>query len=115
MQELNRNRDAKVTDALKTLKSQNLKLAFPQTSKSYNEYSQLRNLQRDYERLHSQLLQKLKDDALNKSLKADELIDRLFTFGNNIEVSENTVDKAKTRMDIGKPPEKKGSLGDAIN
>lgn len=113
--EFYRNRDNKINDALKGLKSQKLNLQFPQICKDYEEYNKLRDLQKKYEKHHSELLAKLDSHISNESLKADETVHKLFNSAYEIEIDDKSIERAKTRMAIGNPPGKSGSLGDAIN
>ncbi len=110
-----RNRENKIADALKGLKQQRLNLQFPQLSRGYDEYTELRELQRRYGEKHARLLQKIGEDAENHTLKADETIRRLFQNAYDIPLSSQIVDKARDRVQIGNPPGKRNSLGDAIN
>ncbi len=75
-QEFGRNRDAKIADALKTLNSQSLRLKFPQISQQYPEFETLRSHQKEYERLHAELMAKVKNDAMNETLQADQVVSR---------------------------------------
>jgi len=113
--EFKRNRESKISDSLKKLNEQKTKSQFPQICKDYPEYKDLRAQQSKYQKSHSQLIQKLSEDIRNKNLKADVIIQELFSKGTIIETSNEVVDKAKIRMAIGNPPGKKGSFGDAIN
>ena len=58
VQEFRRNRDNKIADALKQLREQKLDLRFPQFCKEYDEYENLRQLQRSYSKLHAELIKK---------------------------------------------------------
>jgi hypothetical protein len=113
--EFKRNREAKIADALRKFKEQRLNLQFPQICKDYPEYGMLRDLQKQYEIHHSALLNSLTDHIQSRSLKADEIIEQLFTLGESIASSETIVAKARLRFDLGNPPGKNDSLGDAIN
>jgi predicted nucleic acid-binding protein len=113
--EFYRNRDSKINDALKRLKSQRLNLQFPQVCKDYSEYEELRELQKEYENLHSELLKKIDDDIYKETLKADKTVKELFGSSKKIEINSNLIKTAKNRMAVGNPPGKKGSIGDAIN
>lgn len=55
------------------------------------------------------------DDVKNNSLKADEIINGLLDKAKEIPITDALIEKARLRMDLGNPPGKKGSLGDAIN
>jgi predicted nucleic acid-binding protein len=113
--EFRRNREIKIADAIKRLKDQKLNLQFPQLCKDYEEYPKLRELQKEYEKHHADLLKRIAEDVDNNSLKADEIIDGLCEKALSIETTDELVSKARLRMDIGNPPGKNGSLGDAIN
>lgn len=113
--EFTRNRESKIADAVKKLKEQHLNLQFPQVCKDYPEYQQLRELQKQYDTAHSNLLSKLLADVLASKLRADVAISELFNAAAQAETDAETVSKARVRVDVGNPPGKNGSLGDAIN
>lgn len=113
--EFQRNRENKIADALKKLKEQQKKPQFPQICKDYPEYEEIREHQKQYERKLSSLIKKVSDDIAEKSLKADEKISELFEKASLINPHVDLIMKAKLRMDVGNPPGKDGSLGDAIN
>jgi predicted nucleic acid-binding protein len=115
LSEFGRNREVKIADALKKLKEQRLNLQFPQICKDYGEYNTLRKLQKDYETQHAALLQKLRNDIVNHTLKADAIIAQLFKLAVVIDCGDDLIHKARTRFDLGNPPGKDGSLGDALN
>lgn len=113
--EFKRNRENKISDALKKLKEQQKKPQFPQICKDYAEYTDIRELQEEYGKKLSTLIEKISDDVETKSLKADEKIEELFEKASIIETTPELVEKARFRMDVRNPPGKDGSLGDAIN
>lgn len=113
--EFARNREAKIADAIKRLKEQKLNLQFPQICKDYPEYASLRELQKSYDEKHSALLMKLSTDIAAKNLKADATIEELFSAATRLSTNERIVDRARLRLEVGNPPGKDGSLGDAIN
>src|SRR3989442_14946441 len=53
VKEFHRNRENKISDALKRLRDQRLNLQFPQICKDYEEYEELRQLQKQYEEKHA--------------------------------------------------------------
>ena len=110
-----RNREVKIAEALKGLKKQNLSLEFPTLCKDYEEYSMLRDLQKDFEKEHASLVSKIDTDINKNTLKADKVIEELFAKAEQIETSDKLLDLANMRVGIGNPPGKNGSLGDAIN
>ena len=113
--EFKRNRENKIGDALKRLREQHLNLQFPQLCKDYDEYHELRKLQKKYEEVHTALLAKINKDVSEHSLKADQIIDALFGKAMNLVTNGSLLEQARYRMQIGNPPGKEGSLGDAIN
>jgi hypothetical protein len=113
--ETRRNRDNKIADALKRMKEQKLAPQFPQFCKDYPEYATLRQLQRDYEDHLKRLTNQITDDAIENRLKADGTIASLFMLAKTIPIDEAIIAAARLRCDLGNPPGKPGSLGDAIN
>jgi len=113
--EFQRNREAKIAQALKQLKGQRLNLQFPQLCKDYSEYNAMRISQKKFEQAHAELLEKLAIDISEKTLKADKTIAMLFEQSSHIPNSDELVQKARLRIEIGRPPGKKDSLGDALN
>lgn len=110
-----RNRENKIADALKGLRDQKLNLQFPALCREYDEYNELRHYQKEYERKHSTLIARITQDVEAERLKADTIIKQLFASAEDIATDEDIVRHARLRFDIGNPPGKNGSLGDAIN
>lgn len=113
--EFKRNRENKISDAIKKLKEQNSKPQFPQICKDYEEYPQIRELHKQYLQKLASLTKKVTDDVNERTLKADEKIAELFEKAQIINTTEDLISKARFRMDVRNPPGKDGSLGDAIN
>lgn len=110
-----RNRENKIAEALKGLREQKLSLQFPALCKDYEEYDELRQHQKEYERKHANLIDKITQDVEARRLKADTIIKQLFIKSESIATDEDVVRRARLRLDVGNPPGKNGSLGDAIN
>lgn len=113
--EFYRNREAKIADSLKQFKEQKLADKFPEICKGYSEYHTLRKLSKDYEEAKNNLLESLMTDINSKELNADETIQGLFDVATKIDVNDEILQKAKYRYDLGNPPGKNSSYGDAIN
>ncbi|MFD1698833.1 PIN domain-containing protein [Halopseudomonas phragmitis] len=113
--EFKRNRENKISEAVKKLQEQKKKPQFPQICKDYEEYPVIRELQKEYEKHLSSLIKKVSDDVASRSLKADEKITELFGKATIISTDSSLIEKARFRMDVRNPPGKDGSLGDAIN
>ena len=114
-EEFARNRESKIADAIKKLKEQHLNLQFPQLCKDFPEYEELRKLQQTYDKAHSQLLGKVQAAVHAKALKADSAVADLFAAANKVPTTPEAVAMARFRMEVGNPPGKNGSLGDALN
>src|SRR6056297_2305697 len=115
VREFNRNREAKLSDALNKFQQDNLNRQFPQICKEYSEYSKMRKAIKDYAQAKSKLLEELSEDIQNGNLRADEVIEDLFSKAEHIETTIKLFTKAKRRYQLGDPPGKKGSYGDALN
>lgn len=113
--EFRRNRENKIAESLKRLNDQKLKLQFPAFCKDYAEYKELGNLQKELSTHHASLVKQISQDIESNSLKADVVINELFDKAIVIETSEEILRSAIYRMQIGNPPGKNGSNGDAIN
>jgi len=113
--EFYRNRDNKIADALKEFRKEKLDRQFPQLTKQYEEYKNMRDAIRTFEENKQAILQKLKTDISSSELKADKTIAKLFLYAEGIPTTDELYQKAKIRFDLGKPPGKKKSYGDAIN
>jgi hypothetical protein len=112
--EFERNRDNKLADALKTFGLNKISNQFPQFCKEYKEYDILKKIMRDYEHEKQILLKNVMLAIETSSLKADKIIDLLFKKANVIDINPELVEKSKLRFDLGNPPGKNKSYGDAL-
>ncbi len=113
--EFNRNREQRIDGAIKSLRTQTFNPQYPQICEDYLEIDILRESLRHYEQAHVALITKIAIDIKAKNLKADRLIQSLFSLGNKLINQPTTLDRARFRMGVGNPPGKNNSLGDAIN
>ena len=109
-----RNHESNLKEALSEFRKGKIDKRFPQICKPYSEYQQMRNAIRAYEDAKQSLLNNLKNDIESGNLKADSVISDLFEVAQRIERSADIVERAKLRYDLGNPPGKDGSYGDAI-
>jgi hypothetical protein len=114
-QEFHRNRDSKIADAVKTPRKHKFGISFPVFCRSYPEFRELVSLIRDCQRKHEDLFEKVDLDISGKSLKADKLVSELFEKGELHEISKAIIGAARLRVELGNPPGKGGSIGDAVN
>ena len=113
--EFTRNREVKIADALKTFKEDKLNNSFPIFLKEYPEYELMKKAIIEYQKNKRIVLENIKIAIENNSLKADEIINELFEKAEIIEANENLITSAKVRFDLGNPPGKNNSYGDALN
>ena len=114
--EFYRNRDSKIADGLKKFNENKLNKIFPQMVKDYSEeYNLMRNAIKAFEKNKQIIVDKLRKDVVEQSLNADKIIQDLFKVATEIENTPELIEKAKNRYDLGNPPGKKGSYGDALN
>lgn len=108
-----RNRDSKIKDALDKFKF--TQIQFPNLVKCYDNYNNLKERFDELKKEHSLLVEKITNDVLNQTTPADIAINELFDKTEIIECSNDIINKAKLRYDLGNPPGKKNSYGDAVN
>jgi hypothetical protein len=113
--EFNRNRSAKIADAMKKLQEARFKIAFPAFAKDYPGYDELRTLLDKAGKRHAELVETITKDAIKGDLKADALVVDLFQKATMLVVSDEIYLGALRRVRRGNPPGKENSLGDAIN
>jgi predicted nucleic acid-binding protein len=115
LDEFNRNRDQRIDGAIKSLRTQTFNPQYPQICEDYPEIDTLRESLKHYEQAHVALTTKIALDIKAKNLKADRIINSLFSLGKKLANHPTTLDRARFRMGVGNPPGKNNSLGDAIN
>lgn len=113
--EFKRNRANKIADALKRLQEQRLNMQFPQLAKEYDEYGKLRKALKESDEIFNKLINNIRNDVEKQNLKADQIIQELMGLAKEIKTTSEIIERSRFRYDIGNPPGKKDSLGDAIN
>ncbi len=113
--EFNRNREVKIADSLDKLRGTKLGNQFPMICHSYDEYHLMKKAIKNFEMNKSKLLEKLQHDAETETLLADEVLTQLFSKAEIIETSDEILNRSILRYDVGNPPGKDKSYGDAIN
>ena len=113
--EFKRNRENKLNNALSDFKQKRINIRYPRFCKEYSEYDNMRQIEKEFNKYHSQMLDKIDRDIKSNSLKADQIIKYIFEKAIIIQADENIINKSQIRSRIGNPPGKKNSLGDAIN
>jgi len=113
--EFRRNREAKIKDALKRFREVKVTAQLPSFMREYEEYSEIRKLSNTLRKKLISILAKANEDIKSKALQADNLINDIFERSEIIKTTDDIYLQSKKRMEIGNPPGKQGSLGDAIN
>lgn len=113
--EFHRNRETKIADALKRLREEKLNNQFPQMCKGFPEYEKMRAAIKEFDVQKQRLCEKLTADIFSGKLSADILITELFNNASKYPSTDNLIRTAQTRYDLGKPPGKNNSYGDALN
>jgi hypothetical protein len=75
----------------------------------------MRKRQKEIEELHSEMVNAIQKDIDKQKLAADLLLQRLFKIADLIKRTPEIIGKARERVELGNPPGKKGSIGDAVN
>lgn len=113
--EFYRNREAKISDSLVKLRASRLNNQFPQICHPYAEFGIMKKAIKQFETNKAKLLEKLAHDAESGTLMADDVLNQLLSKSLSIATSEDILKSAVRRYDIGNPPGKDRSYGDAIN
>lgn len=113
--EFKRNRENKIKDALRRFKEVKYSPQLPSFMKSYEEFGAIKKLSAELQNLSDVILAKVEKDVVSRSLVADSLINEIIDKSEILETTEAIYRKAKMRVEIGNPPGKNKSIGDAIN
>lgn len=115
LNEFERNRETKIADALKRYNEEKLSNQFPIMCKNYPQYSGMMRAIKEFSEHKAKLLELLNNDIETHKLKADKIISSLFENAKFHKYESYRLLKAKERFDLGNPPGKDKSYGDAIN
>jgi len=115
-EEVKRNRDAKISDAMRDFRKASFKLSCPAFCKHCDQYEELREHIKNANIKHAELVQRAMDDVKGRCLAADLLIDDLLGKSKEIKPGKKLFEAAVKRFRLGNPPgKKKVTLGDEIN
>lgn len=113
--EVRRNRDKKLANDIAELQAEILVEEIPPVFFGLQEYKSFAQTRRNYERARERLVARLVDDFEHGRLPADGLFERLFAAGRRIAITAEILLRARDRYDLGNPPGKDASYGDAVN
>jgi arsenate reductase-like glutaredoxin family protein len=110
-----RNRERVIADAMKRFKESKATAHIPNIMRDYPETKELRGAVEKVNAVVRQLHDKATAEIENDSLKADQVIKELFSTFSIGQITPDMIERARLRADLGNPPGKKSSIGDAIN
>ena len=110
-----RNRESVIANALKRFRESKATAILPNIIHSYPDATDLKAAVERVTTIVHDLSNQATDDIENNALKADLIIKDLFATTDVAEASKRIIYRAEKRTNIGNPPGKKGSIGDAIN
>jgi hypothetical protein len=113
--ELGRNRESKVADSLRSLQDLKPAPAIPQMARNLPEFAQFVDAKRTFEEHVGTLHTQLSEQFWSGTLAADAVLGELLAAAESVPITEEIVEAARRRVEVGNPPGKKGSLGDALN
>ena len=111
--EIFRNRENRIKDALKQFKEINIKI--PNLCKGYEEYDSLLGSAKSFKSKQKEILKRIEEGIQKEELHADIVIKKIFS---KIEIQprkQEIIDRSIRRFNFGNPPGKNSSYGDAIN
>jgi predicted nucleic acid-binding protein len=115
MDEFWRNRDQRIAAAVRHVAHLAKRREYPRLFQGLGEYEMVRKLEDESEAQHRSLLSKAEAGARNRGFPADILIAELFSRAKQIGIEPAYIERARSRRELGRPPGKKDSLGDAVN
>lgn len=110
-----RNRDNRIADLLKRVRESEPRISYPRPFHDFVEHVELRALGFQVETLHTSMMRKAEEAAKARTFPADTVIQELFGRATVISVNEDHIARARSRRELGGPPGKRDSLGDAVN
>ena len=110
-----RNRERVIADAMKRFRDSKASAQIPNIIRIYPEAKELKEAVDKVNQIVKQLSDRAIADIEADTLKSDEVIKELFSAIKVGAVSPSLIERAQLRSNVGNPPGKKDSLGDAIN
>jgi len=113
--EFNRNRESKVSAAIKDLEKWGKAPGIPRSMINYAEAKAYQAAVSSVEKARSALIEQARKDAMARTLSADSLVADILKVATIIKRTDADISMAMARKAVGNPPGKKDSLGDQIN
>ncbi|MCL1029811.1 PIN domain-containing protein [Serratia silvae] len=109
-----RNRSKVVAEHVQTITEGN-KLNIPNIIKKHDKTEELKQVYKEFNRLRSEILDSIKKEFIEEKLPADLVIKKILENSVVIEATPERIAKGIQRFDLGNPPGKNKSYGDAVN
>ncbi|MCZ2366650.1 PIN domain-containing protein [Vibrio diabolicus] len=109
-----RNRAGEIGRLTKDFKK-NVTLQIPQLVLADEKSPELIEIQKQLNKTKSEIARNLENKILSETLDADIAVKEIFEASNRLDNTDKLVAKSITRFDLGNPPGKNGSYGDAVN
>lgn len=113
--EVARMREATLANSFAELKSTKYNVKAPNYCERMSEYSELKTLLKEINKVHAKLLSETESKIAKKALPADKLIHEIMEKATEIQITDEVLAKARGRRDLNNPPGKKGEIGDAVH
>jgi len=110
-----RNRDKVILEQLAQLSSAKLQIGIPvfiRDGEAAKEFLEALKVANDKKK---QLISKAQHNAAQRDFRADKLISEIFSKASRIETTEQLIERARLRLQLGNPPGKANALGDRVN
>ncbi|MCV2957272.1 PIN domain-containing protein, partial [Escherichia coli] len=109
-----RNRSKVLSETIKEI-AKDYKPALPQIFRQHEKHSLFNDKVIEASRLKNEIITDIQNLFKEESLAADVVIKRIFDAASKIEADDETIEKGIRRFDLGNPPGKNKSYGDAVN
>ena len=113
--EFYRNREKVIAESLSSFSKSAITLHRPHLVRLHFESTELEQLQTKFGHLKESLLSKVIEESRCGNTIADRVIAELFSAAHLPNIEEITIEKGVLRSNLGKPPGKVSSCGDAIH
>jgi hypothetical protein len=113
--ELKRNRENKIAESVKGLRDLRPANRMPQMARNLDSFAELDAKRRAYDEGLVAVEESIRHAGSERSLAADAVLRELLDAAETASTSGKLLEKAQRRSDVGNPPGKPGSLGDAIH
>ena len=113
--EISRMREAELAKSFSEFSALKFSPRTPNYCEDLPEYMALKEALKATTKAHNALVEKVKEKIDERKLKADVLIGDLLEAATVLEHSDEVLELARTRTELGNPPGKNGNIGDAIH